>query len=456
MSALSDQLVRIVGAEHVPPATDRTWLTDASVSRGIVGRADAVVLPGSADEVARVIAWCYEHDVAIVPRGGGTGFSAGAVPIDGGVVLALERLRAVRAFDPGLWRMHVEAGVRTAHVARIARESGLLFAPDPGAAEQSQIGGNIATNAGGPHAFKYGTTGASVTGVEAVVAPGELVSVGGPMRKDVAGYALADLLIGSEGTLGVITAAWLRLLPAPEAAHVVAATFGSTAAGCAAVLEILARGATPAALEFLDAGTLAASGGSYPGELGDASFLLLAEADGSREEAARVRDELMAACADAGALDVTAISGARALRELWRWRDGVSIAVTAAQGGKLSEDIVVPVERLAEAIESTVAIGARHELAACSWGHAGDGNLHSTFLLRAGDADQLERAERAAVELFEMAVAMGGSISGEHGLGWVKRGRAAAQWGGPAADVQRAIKRALDPKNLLNPGKKTF
>jgi FAD/FMN-containing dehydrogenase len=365
-------------------------------------------------------------------------------------------MRAVRAFEPGLWRMHVEAGVRTADVARLARESGTLFPPDPGAAEQSQIGGNIATNAGGPHAFKYGTTGAWVTGVEAVVAPGELISVGGPLRKDVAGYALADLLIGSEGTLGVITAAWLRLIPAPEAAHVVAATFASAPTGCAGVLEILASGATPAALEFFDAGTLAAGGGAYPGELAEASFLLLAEADGSREEAARVRDQLAEVCTEAGALAVTTISGQAALRELWRWRDGVSIAVTAAEGGKLSEDIVVPVERLGEAIEATVAIGARHELAACSWGHAGDGNLHSTFLLRPGDADQLERAERAARELFEMAVAMGGSISGEHGLGWVKRGQAAAQWGGPAAEVQRAIKRALDPKNLLNPGKKAF
>ena len=152
-----------------------------------------------------------------MPRGGGTGFAGGAVPVGGGLVVGLERLSRIRALDPGLWRMHVEAGATTATVRRLARENGLLFPPDPGAAEQSQIGGNIATNAGGPHAFKYGVTGAWVTGLEAVVAPGELITVGGPIRKDVAGYDLRSLLIGSEGTLGIITAAWLRLIPAPEA-----------------------------------------------------------------------------------------------------------------------------------------------------------------------------------------------------------------------------------------------
>ena len=165
-----------------------------------------------------MLAWCYEHDVPLTPRGGGSGFAGGAVPVDGGVVLALDRLDRVRAFEPLLWRAHVEAGVRTKRVQQLARESGLLFPPDPGAPEQSQIGGNVATNAGGPHAFKYGVTGRWVTGLEAVVPPGEVIAVGGPIRKDVAGYDLKSLLIGSEGTLGIVTAAWLRLIPAPEAA----------------------------------------------------------------------------------------------------------------------------------------------------------------------------------------------------------------------------------------------
>ena len=162
--------------------------------------------------------WCYEHDVAIIPRGGGTGFTGGAVPLDGGVVLSLERLRKTRHLDPEFWRAAVEAGVVTADLRRRARENGLFFPPDPGSAEQSQLGGNIATNAGGPHAFKYGVTGAWITGLEVVLAPGELVRIGGPLRKDVAGYDLKSLMIGSEGTLGVVTAAWVKLIPAPEAA----------------------------------------------------------------------------------------------------------------------------------------------------------------------------------------------------------------------------------------------
>jgi FAD binding domain len=213
------ELGALLGPEAVLSGTPARYLADATESRGLRGAADAVVLPGSTEEVARVLRWCYEREVAVVPRGGGSGFAAGAVPVDGGVVLGLERMTRIREFEPLRWRACVEAGVPTAVVRRLARENGLVFPPDPGAAEQSLIGGNIATNAGGPHAFKYGVTGAWVTGLEAVIPPGDVVTVGGPIRKDVAGYDLKSLLIGSEGTLGVITAAWLRLLPAPEAAR---------------------------------------------------------------------------------------------------------------------------------------------------------------------------------------------------------------------------------------------
>src|SRR4051812_16070208 len=210
------ELSRLIGADAVLADVPAHYLADATESQGVRGRAEAVVLPRGAEEVAQVVAWCSERGVAITPRGGGTGWAAGAVPVEGGIVVSLERLDRVRAFDPTLWRMHVEAGLTTAAVRRLARESGLLFPPDPGAAEQSQIGGNVATNAGGPYAFKYGVTGAWVTGIEAVVAPGELVRVGGPYRKDVAGYDLRGLLIGSEGALGIVTAAWVRLPAAPQ------------------------------------------------------------------------------------------------------------------------------------------------------------------------------------------------------------------------------------------------
>jgi glycolate oxidase subunit GlcD len=441
-------LARIVGAGHVTDPRPEE-LHDASLASGVRGRADAVVAPGTPEEVAAVVAWCYEHDVPIVPRGGGTGYAGGAVPLDGGVVLSTARLSTVRSLDPGLWRMEAEAGVTTATVARRARESGLFFPPDPGAAEQSCLGGNIATNAGGPHTFKYGVTGTWVTGLEAVVAPGELVRVGGPVRKDVAGYDLRSLLVGSEGTLGIVTAAWLRLIPAPEAALPVVGAFADARGGAAALEAVLASGVVPAAIEFLDGATFAAARGSYPGGI-PPGFLLVAEADGTVEEARRGRNELAAALREAGALAVDEPDP----EPFWRWRAGVSHAVTAQRGGKLSEDVAVPVDRLADVVEGTLEIGARHGLDACSWGHAGDGNVHATFLLDPGDAAQLDRARAAAEELFALAIALGGTVSGEHGVGLLKNGFLSRQWDASAVRLHRAIKDALDPKGLLNPGKK--
>jgi glycolate oxidase subunit GlcD len=453
-SSAERELRSLLGPGAVRSGDTREYLSDATESRAVHGRADAIALPADPPGVVAVVRWCYEHEVALTPRGGGSGFAAGAVPIDGGVVLSLERLRAVREFTPELWRMHVEAGLTTADVARLARENGLYYPPDPGAAEQSQIGGNIATNAGGPHTFKYGVTGTWVTGLEVVVAPGELLTLGGSIRKDAAGYDLRSLLIGSEGTLGIITAAWLKLIPAPEVQLPVVAFYPSLEAGAEALAAVLGSGVIPAALEFLDAGALAAAQDAFPGEApADPSFALIAEADGSRNEAERVHGELTEALSErASGLHAPTERGE--IDALWRWRAAVSTAVTAQRGGKVSEDIVVPVERLAEAVAATQEIGARHELPACSWGHAGDGNLHSTFMIDRSDPAQLERAEHAAGELFTLARTLNGSVSGEHGLGLVKSGALDGQWLPPALRLHEEIKALFDPKNLLNPGKK--
>jgi glycolate oxidase subunit GlcD len=444
------ELRAIVGDEGI--AAEPGWyLTDIT---GLAGKADAVVLPGTAAEVAAVLAWAYEQDVPVTPRGGGTGVAGGAVPMEGGIVLALDRLARVRQFDPLLWRLHVEAGVKTATVHSLARDNGLVFAPDPGAAEQSQIGGNIATNAAGPHAYKYGPTGTWVTGLEAVVPPGEVVSVGGPIRKDVAGYDLKSLLIGSEGTLGIVTAAWLRLLPAPAVTLPVAAFHRDVGSGCEAILRVVGSGIGSTAIEFLDGETLACTGHSFDGPLpGDAGFLVLAEADGSAEEAARVQGELIEALGE-GAVAMRAPSDREGIEALWRWRGGLAFAVLARRGLAISEDIVVPLDRLAEAIEETAEIGRRHELIGLSFGHAGDGNLHSTFLFSPGSDDERARAWQACDELVDLAVRLGGTISGEHGTGWLKRGQLEKQWPGRAVELHEAVKRVFDPKGLLNPGKK--
>jgi glycolate oxidase subunit GlcD len=427
---------------------------DATETQGLVGAAEAVALPSSTAQVAELVAWCCKHGVGLVPRGGGTGFAGGAVPADDQVVVSLERMTAVRSFDPLAWRIHVEAGMPTARLQRLVRESGLRFPPDPGAAESSHIGGNLATNAGGPHAFKYGVTAAWVTGLEAVVPPGEVIRVGGPARKDVAGYDLRHLLIGSEGTLGVITAAWLRLIPAAEAAYPVVGAYRDVASGCRAIEAAMASGIVPAAIEYLDAGALEAAGRTAPWPLdAEARFLVIAEADGSRAEATAGREELCEALSE-GALGVHAPEQAEDVERLWRWREGVSIAVTAVRGGKVSEDVAVPVDALEQAILETVEIGRRHGLDACSWGHAGDGNLHSSFLIDPGDAAGAQRAQAAAQDLFGMALRLGGTVTGEHGIGLVKAGQLRRQWSPRAVELHRAVKQAFDPLGIMNPGKK--
>jgi glycolate oxidase subunit GlcD len=446
--ALRHELAAIVGEEFALGGDDARYLADQTAFSAIRGAADAVVLPADAAQVAAVVAWCHEQGVPVVPRGGGTGWAGGAVPLGTGVVVALERMAAVRSLDPLQWRMHVEAGVTTATVRRLARENGLCFPPDPGAAEQSQIGGNLATNAGGPHCFKYGVTGDWVTGIEAVLSPGTIVRLGGAARKDVAGYDLSGLLVGSEGTLGIITAAWLRLIPAPAGSWPACAFYRDADAGGEAVARVMAAGPVAAAIEYLDGGALAIVGGGFPGGVpADAGFLVIAESDTGSGDG-----EALAQALGEGAIGGVVLPPDPAA--LWRWRDGVGPAVTAVRGGKLSDDIAVPVERLADAVREVEAIGVRHRLESCSWGHAGDGNLHATFLIDPRDDLAVHRARRAADELLAMAIEMGGTISGEHGIGVLKNGWLSRQWGPAAVAAHEAVKDALDPTGMFNPGKK--
>jgi glycolate oxidase subunit GlcD len=468
--AIVGELSRLVGSEHaleVPAGSP--YNHDSSNRRGIDGHAQAVALPGSAAEVAAVVAWCYEHDVPLVARGGGTGLTGGAVAVHGGVVCSLERLRRVRELEPALWRMFPEAGVSTHDVQRLARENGLMFAPDPGAAEQSQIGGNVATNAGGPHALKYGVTGAWVAGIEAALAPGELVQVGSWAAKDVAGYDLKSLLVGSEGTLGVITAVRLRLLPAPEAAIPLVVFLRTRADGCAAMRAVPAAGLRPSVLDFMDGETLRILAAAYRGvgantgaaasedaSAGavvvppDAGFALIVELDGSHAEAQSQRDELLELLGD-GALTVHQPADPRAL---WRWRDGANPAVTAERGAKVSEDVVFPLERVAEGLERFEQIASAHGLRSCAWGHGGDGNVHATVLVDPSSEAELDAAEAVGEQLFALVIELAGSIAGEHGVGWLKRGRLESQWDRRTLELHEQIKRVFDPKGLLNPGKK--
>jgi glycolate oxidase subunit GlcD len=455
MTAIATALAAVVGDERVVRGPVDAYVKDETETRLIVGSCAAVVEPRSTEEVAAVVRWAYEHEVPVVPRGGGTGYAGGAVPFAGSVVVSLAKLTAFRRFDPELWRAEVEAGVTTHLLQRRARENGLLYPPDPGAGEQSHIGGNIATNAGGPHAFKYGTTGAWITGIEAVVPPGEVITIGGAITKDVAGYDLKHVLIGSEGTLGVITCAWVRFIPAPEARHPVVGLFPSTATGVEAIEAMVGSGVAVAVLDYLDHGALAAAPPAFAdGDVAErVGFALLCEADGTAVEARSVRAAAIAVVEECGGLAVAPLD-ASGVAAVWRWREGMTGAVTTVRGGKVSEDIVVPLDRLREAIDGTHAIGDAVGLPACSWGHAGDGNLHSTFLVDTSDPDQLRRAEAGAVALFDLAVELGGSLSGEHGLGLVKSGQLERFWAPRKLELHRGIKTLFDPKGLMNPGKK--
>lgn len=451
--ALSDDLRRLLGDAAVEcPVVDREWLHDGTESAAVVGAAAAVVRPADAEQVAAVVGYARAQELPIVPRGGGTGYAAGAVPFAGSLVLSLDRLRQVRSRQPENWSLGVEAGVTTAEVRRLAREDGLCFPPDPGAAEQSQIGGNVATNAGGPHCFKYGVTGRWVTAIEAVLGSGELVRVGSGLPKDVATLDLRALLVGSEGTLGVITAVWLRLMPEPEVRLPVLAVFGSAQEGADAVALAMASGVVPSALEFLDRGAIEAARASYPGELpAGVEFAVLAEADGTLA-GATAEQALLADMLRPTATDLIAPPAAAAAR-IWAWRDGVSLGVLAHRGGKLSEDIVVPVDRLAEAVLGVRALGEEIGLETTTWGHAGDGNLHASFMFDRADADQLARATAAAPRLFALARSLGGSISGEHGIGRFKLA-AAAELPADTLRLQAAIKDVFDPAGIMNPGAK--
>lgn len=451
VSDLRNALSAIVGAPHVldVPASSH-YNHDATIAGGRRGQALLAVRPGSTAEVAEVVAALYEREVPIVPRGGGSGLAGGAVPSAGSVVCSLERMTAVRELSPRSWRMHVEAGLSTAHVHRLACENGLLFPPDPGAAEQSQIGGNVATNAGGPHAFKYGATRDWVTGIEAVVAGGEIVRLGGACRKDVGGYDLRGLLIGAEGTLGVITAVHLRLTPAPEQAVVLVAFFESQARGCEAVLDVLGSGLLAAALDFLDGATLRAAARTYPGQVPSAAtFALLIEVDGSVAQAQADRDELLDTLGP-----ICLAVQEPAPDELWRWRDAINPLVATIEGGKVGEDVVVPVERLHDLLRGFEAIAAENGLKSCAWGHGADGNVHANVLIDPRSARDQQAVERVGDRLLDLVVEMGGAISGEHGLGLIKSGQLSKQWNQTAISLHRMAKQAFDPKGLFNPGKK--
>ncbi|WP_377325691.1 FAD-binding oxidoreductase [Pimelobacter simplex] len=415
------------------------------------GMPAAAVLPRTTADVATALRLASSYGVPVVPRGAGTSLAGGASAVDGCLVLSTEAMNAIRSLDPLDRVAVVEAGVVNAHLDRAAAEHGLMYAPDPSSFEISTIGGNVATNAGGLRCVKYGVTRQSVLGLEVVLADGRVVETGAATTKNVAGYDLTGLLVGSEGTLGVITAATVRLhrRPVVPPATIVAA-FGSLEAAGAAVAQIVAAGPDVLLMELLDGTTLRSIDTWKRMGLSGIEAMLVVQVDGRLPDDAALVATL---CTAAGAVDEPAVSDDPAeADELLAIR---RLAYPAAErlGQCLVEDVGVPVSRLPEMIRRVEAAATRHGVTVLTVAHAGDGNLHPTFVFDHGATGIPDPVAAAADEVFAAALELGGTITGEHGVGILKRDWLERQVGPDAMALQRAVKAAFDPLGLMNPGK---
>ena len=445
-------LERQVGAAHVHtrPADLAAYAFDAFGASGERRLPDAVVLPATTEEVSGVVQVCARHGLPVVPRGAGTGYAAGAVARHGGVILNLCRMNRILGLEVEEQRLRAEAGVVTAAIQRRAAAAGLHYPPDPGAATTSTIGGNVACNAAGPHAFRYGTTADFLVGATAVLADGRIIQLGEPGTS--AAPPLLGLLAGSEGTLAVITEVVLRLLPAPAARATLAARFAGLEAAFAAVGEIARQGMVPAALEFLDRSALEAVARTGIVAVPRGAALVLVELEG---EEATVRAEVEAAgsaLSSAGADHLDRAADSADAARLWEIRKAVSAAVATVMVGKINEDVVVPRDRIAQLVARTEEIGTRHRVPVVNFGHLGDGNLHVTFLIDPRLPGERARGDAAGADLFETVLEMGGSLSGEHGVGTTKLAYAERQLGAAGMGLMRRVKQRYDPHGLLNPG----
>jgi glycolate oxidase len=453
-TGLRAALERVVGAEHVREDAGAllTFATDATpLARG---RPDVVVFPASTEEVAGVLRVADERRVPVVPRRSGTNLSAGTVPQRGGIVLVLTRMNALKEISVGDLVAVCEPGVRTVELAQAAEAEGLLFPPDPGSHTTATIGGNVAECSGGLRALKYGVTRDYVLGVEAVLPTGEVVRSGGRLVKDVAGYDLRRLLCGSEGTLAVMTELTLRLLPAPEETGTGMAYFPDLAAAARAVSRVLSSGVLPVTLEFLDRVCIdAVEGYSRIGLDRSAGALLIFGQDGDRGSIDRDMRRMADACEAEGATAVRIAASAAEAADVLQARRAVLPALSRLEPLTILEDATVPRSRIAEMVQRIQEIADRHGLTIGTFGHAGDGNLHPTAVLDPADEAAVERAHEAFAEIFEAAIAMDGTITGEHGVGLVKLRHLERQLGADHLALLRRIKAAFDPHGILNPGK---
>jgi D-lactate dehydrogenase len=420
---------------------------------------DAVALPTHADQVVALVRACRAHRVPVIARGRGTNTTGASVPVDGGVVVSFERMQRIVGIRPGDRCAIVEPGVLNGDLQRALRPHGLFWPPDPTSADFSTVGGNLACNAGGPRAVKYGASRDNVLALTAVTGAGQLIHCGSATTKGATGYDLQRLLVGSEGTLALIVEATLKLAPAPDARAALRATYRDVDAAAAAVARLMAQPTTPSMLEFMDGLALGLARDRMRAQAGasdlpdDAGALLMIEADGDTAMLPAALDALRAAAKGDGCLAVDLAPDEAARERLWAARKALSPALRDLAPGKINEDVVVPVSRIPALVAGVQALARTHALPIVCFGHAGNGNLHVNLMYDPADAAQRTRADAAMAEVFALTLSLGGTLSGEHGIGLAKRAFMPQAIDAPTLALMRQLKAAFDPDGILNPGK---
>jgi len=450
---LKNEFRAIVGEDHFTDVREELlcYAYDATREQYLP---EAVLFPETVQEVAAVMKLANAHRVPVVPRGAGSGFSGGALPVAGGLVMAMNRFDRIHHIDTDNLIAEVGPAVVTARFQTAVEARGLFYPPDPASHTFSSIGGNIAENSGGMRAVKYGVTRDYVRGLEVVLPSGEIVHTGSACAKDVVGYDLTTLFVGSEGTLGIITRATLRLLPLPAAKQTLTAAFGAMSAAARTVSAIIGRGIVPATLEFLDNASLkAVERYAQVGLPAAAAAFLLIEVDGDADSIDGPMERVQRVCEENGALEIRLAKEKADQEELWRARRAVSPALRSISRFKMNEDIVVPRSKIPDIIDSLQATAEKYSLPIVSFGHAGDGNIHVNVMAGPDGEADIPKMKQAVAEIFSATVKLGGRISGEHGIGLAKQPYIGLNLDPPTLALSRLVKKTLDPNNILNPGK---
>lgn len=417
-------------------------------------RPEVIVSPSTTAEISQVLALANRERLAIVPRGAGSGLAGGSLPIRGGMVLNLANMDRIVEINPTDMLAVVQPGVVNARLQAEVEKRGMFYPPDPASMTQSTIGGNVAMSASGPRCLKYGGTKDYVLGLEVVLASGEVIRTGGRMIKNVTGYNLTQLFVGSEGTLGVIAEITLRLIPLARARGTATAVFSRLDDASQAVTAILSAGIVPLALEMMDQSTIrCVEEYLHIGLPLDVEALLLVDVDGDERIVAEHTKIVAEACAKAGASEVKRAASLEEGNRLWQARRAVSGALARMRPNKLGEDISVPRSAIPAMVRRVREISEKHGIPILLFGHIGDGNLHPNILFDARDKDEMKRVEAAAGDIFASALGFGGTLSGEHGIGLLKRDYLARDLSLATIEAMRRIKVALDPNGILNPGK---